>query len=221
MSSLPTGALLACLAILAACAGSPAPIPAPPISADAGPPVVAGALRVPARIGLLRLSGGRAVPVPASEHIRWQGAIAEVNRVLVQPIRLTPIDPGSGGAAPGQPAALAETAGLDAIVVYELSVAVADDPVTAGLAQVPLLGGIVPVSAATRANGEAVARLYLPRREAPIAETAARMHAAEIASLRRSGGSGPAMRALAEYAMLHRLVPAAEDMLVGAVTAGR
>ncbi|MEO0993523.1 MAG: hypothetical protein AAFX62_06910 [Pseudomonadota bacterium] len=215
------GSLLGCLILLTACAGSPTPIPEPKL-ANAGPPVVSGSLSLPARIGLLRLSEGRPTAVPAPEYARWRGAIAEVNRALLYPLRLTPLAP---GVADPEPVSdydfLALENGLDAVLVYELSVAVSEDPLTAGLTQLPFFGGVVPVSAATRASGRAVARLYSVGQPVALASTEARMTDAAIASVRQSEGSGRRMRALAEYALLHRMMPAAEDMIVGTVAAGR
>lgn len=214
------GPLLAAMVLLGACAVPHAPEVGPGASADAAPPVVAGSLAVPARVGLMRMAGQRVVAVPAPEYARWRGAIAEVNRSLSYPIRVVPMTPRTSE-LPSDLGLVAAESGLDAILVYELSVDVGSDRLTAAIAALPLVGGAVPDSVSTRASGHGSARLYAARAESPLATTKARMTDAPVSSLRGSGGSGMQVQSLAEYALLHRMMPAAEDMLVSAVAAGR
>lgn len=208
------------LLLVSACTGTAGPLQEPPATSFSGPPLVSGALQVPARVGLLRLTDGQPGPVPSAEYARWRGAITEVNRALAYPIRLMPMTPGSTPVTAEQLPGLAAAAGLDAVLVYELAVAVSDDHMAAGLTALPMLGGVIPVSTTTRANGLGVARLYGIDAVAPLASAETRMQDAAISSVRQSGGSGERMQALAEYALLHRLMPAAEDMIVGSVAAG-
>lgn len=216
------------LLLLSAMAGcAPAPLPpavaaALPVQAEAA---VLRGLPVPARLGLVRAGGGRLGPVPAAELARWRGALREVNRQLAAPIRLRPLVPAAavGGAAlaDGLARALeaARAAGLDALLVYELSVRVEDDPLLSAAAALPLLGGVVPGTVTTEAQAVGTALLLDVPGGAVLGRTSARLAGARIAPLAVTAGDGAAVADLAEYALLHALVPGAEDMLTEAVAA--
>lgn len=214
--------------LLQACARAPEPA----LPAALPPPAIASvtrALPVPARIGLLRIAEGRITAIPADELGRWRGALREVNRGLLYPIRAVPMAPAetadaaAGALADAIAAAVtgAAVAGLDAVLAYELSVAVPGNPGAAALSALPLVGGIVPVAAMARARGQGRALLIEAQGGAVIGRAAARMDDAAIAPAVAEGGSGAALRPLAEYAMLNLLAPRVEDMLTAAVGNGR
>jgi hypothetical protein len=195
--------------------------------AAAAPAVVTERLALPARIGLARLSHGRPAAVPGAERARWAGALAEVNRHLLYPIRLVPLPPPVlPDAAQGQPApdaveallARAAGAGLDAVLVYALSTRAEDDRLAAALTELPLVGGVVPGTAATEGHGTALAQLLDPVTGAVIGTASARMTDRTLSSIRQSEGDPQAVANLADYAMLHLLVPRVEDLLVTAVS---
>ncbi|GMG82800.1 hypothetical protein LNKW23_20130 [Paralimibaculum aggregatum] len=214
---------LALAALPALCLGC-APEPPPPALPMALPPpvsagVIAG-LALPARVGLIRVSAGRVTPVPASEQVRWRGALHEVNHRLPARIRLLPLPlPVEGAGLQAMIAGLIEIArlqGLDAVLIYELTVRAEDDPVAAGIAGIPLFGGIVPGTVMTEAQGRGLAILVDTQSRGPIGFTEARLQAAAVGTLKASGGEGANLQPMAEYAMLHALIPGAEDMLTEA-----
>jgi hypothetical protein len=63
-----------------------------------------------------------------------------------------------------------------------------------------------------------VAQLLDPVTGAVIATTSARMTDRVLSTIRGSGGDPQAVAGLADYAMLHLLVPRVEDLLVTAVS---
>lgn len=223
-------AMLACLA--AGCASTPDVRRTGELVSyrAAAPPVVAGRLSTPARIGLARVSAGAVTPVPGVERARWSGAIHEVNRRLMHPLALVPLPPPAppeereapapGGARLAAVLDLAAAAGLDAVLIYEVGSRAENDRVAWAITELPLFGGVVPVTAATEAHGTALAVLADPRTGALIGQASARLSDGEIAGLRHTRGDGAAVAGLADYALVHRLVPRAEDMLIGAVSGG-
>ncbi len=213
------------LLALAGCTSAPERLlPAPPPLLISAPPVILPGLKLPARLGLLRLVGGQATAIPANEFVRWRGALRQVNHRLLSPVMAVPLAPVGG--APADAAELqrvaaeaARAAGLDAVLIYELAVAVEDDPLPAAIAQLPLLGGIVPTTVTSEAHGASLALLLDAVSGAAIGWAEARLVDRPVATLRQSGGDGSTVQGLADYAALHALIPAAEDMLVEAAAA--
>jgi len=228
--------ILAALLLLAGCAAAPdmreSGVLGTRLAAPAPSLAVTQGLALPARIGLVRVVGGRPTPVPAAERSRLAGALVEINRRLLYPLHLVALPVpaavlpaamgvGQGASAPALLAPLldaAARAGLDAVLVYELATRVENDRAVAALADLALLGGIVPGTVTSEGHGTAIALLIDPRSGATIGHATARMADRPLADLRRSGGDPRAVADLADYAMLHMLTPPIEDMLTGAVS---
>lgn len=219
--------------LLAGCAGAPdiRREGALETHVAAAPPVLRHGLELPARIGLARVVAGRLTPVPGVERARWAGALAQVNAQLLYPLRLVALPPGSRvvPAAAGADTAQAEIAALldralrqrlDAVLIYELSTRVEGDRLAAGLAELPLFGGILPRTVSTEAHGTALAVLVEPASRAVMGHASARMNDRVLSGLRHSEGDGAAMAPMAAYAMTHVLAPRVEDMLTGAASGG-
>lgn len=229
---------LAALVLLAGCQGAPDARRAGPVAdvMAGAPAVLRHGLDLPARIGLARMVDGRITPVPGVERARWAGSIQLVNRQLLYPLRMVPLPPPAtrvaarlgdaarprqgAGAAVDSVLDAAAQAGVDAVLVYELSVRVEDDRAAAALADLPLLGGIVPGTVSTEGHGTALAVLVDPVSGAVMGHTSARMADRVLASLGESGGDPGAMWPAAAYAMTHILAPRVEDLLIGAVSGG-
>ncbi|MGF1447687.1 MAG: hypothetical protein ACFBRM_16030 [Pikeienuella sp.] len=203
------------------CSPEPEPLALPQMSAPSVEMAVVGGLPLPARLGLLRVSGGRLGPVPGREAARWRAALREVNRMMPAPIRFVPMAP------PGQIAledgvfaavAAARRAGLDGLLVYELSVRPENDHVLAALADLPFIGGAVPGTRLTTAQAAGTA-ILLGSDGRQLGMVRAGLVGTPIAPLALTGGDGDKAAGLAAYAMLNALAPMAEDMLTEAVAA--
>jgi len=227
-------AILLLIALSAAgCTRAVSPDIGPKANRDllAAPAMPAQALIPPARLGLVRLVDGRPTPIPAAERVRMAGVLAQVNARLLYPITPVPLAlPPTAGLAPGAQdvagadvdalLARAGAVGIDAVLVYALSTRVESDRMVAALADLPLVGGIVPRTVSTEAHGTASAVLLDPRSRSVIGRARARMTDRVIAGLRVTGGDPRKASPEARYAMLHTLAPRLEDLLVSAVSDG-
>lgn len=231
--ALRMGAVLALVAVVAACAGAPDARRDGLVATQvaAGPAAVARGLTLPARIGLVRVRNGRITPVPGPERARWAGMVFQVNQRLLYPLRLVPLPPPQ----PATAAAVADApapgggieslldgaarSGLDAVLFYELSVRVEGDRLAAALADLPVFGGVIPQTASTEGHGTALAVLVDSADGAVMGHTTARMNDRVLAGIRQSEGDAAAMAPAAAYALTHVLAPRVEDLLTGAATA--
>lgn len=204
---------------------------------ETAPALPVGRLALPARIGLLRIVDGRVTPVPAIERTLWAGAFHEVNRQFTATMRLAPLPavPTPMRPVPGDPEgrsipetqlaieaalAIAQRTRLEGVMIYEISSRAERDPLVAGIAELPLFGGVVPRTVYTEGHGTAVAILVEPTTRALAGFATARMADAPIVSVRNSRGRAEPLRELTDYAVLNRLTPRAEDMLINAVAYG-
>lgn len=193
------------------------------------PRVVPARLTVPATVGIARVVDGRVTAVPADERARWMGAAHQVNRNLLATLHLVPMPP-VGPVPPlddgtpdtetavGRVLEMARLSRLDAVLFYELSARAEGDRPLAWLTEIPLFGGIVPRTVATEGHGTAIALLVDPVTLGAYGYATARMADQELTSIRLSHGRPDAVRELADYALLHTLVPRAEDLLTTALS---
>lgn len=218
------------LAGLGACAAPAVDVVSQRLSTQAVPELMADpdpGLALPARIALIRIAGTGVTAVPAREAVLWRAAEQRLNRQLPAILRLVPlVDPESRlplaaeGASPDAgvqlDVALSEAAiqGFDAVLVYQLAVAVSADPVKAAIRNLPLIGGVVPRTVATEGQGVGTASLIAPRSGTLLTQAEVLMGRRYVASMDVTQGRGTTAVPIAEFALLNDLIPRAEDAVL-------
>ena len=180
-------------------------------------------LRLPARIGIARLVGGRFAIAP-TEEAEMFGRFAARHRAMGEWVPLSPfLDTAPADVPPLD--RLRRTAArqhLDYLLVYEIGARpgpTGDTPFA--LADVTLIGGAVLPTRVTRAQGIGTALFLDVRNGYPYATATA---VEDLTGLARSFGTRQAeaaLRARAERAVARELLPEVEEMLARLAAAGR